>query len=489
MPEAPTPPQAAFAAMLNAMTAMLCVVGPDLRYRWCNRAFANFHRTTEAALVGRRTSELVGPRVAQRLDPFARRAFAGETVTRRGWMRYPTAGRRYIGWTFAPLPDSDAIVVTLRDTTEAKQREDALAERTAQLEATVEAIADGISILGPDGALRLCNQGFLRIFDYPAELAAPGTPRSAFCAIRKARGHFYSHETEDLSPEAMDLAQRARVAAAAGPLSEEMRLGERSLRIRRQRLADGSVVSAYVDVTAERLALEASRAQRDALREAQQWGAVATALAGVGHELNNPLSVVTAQAVVLAEEATGTPLAARARKIEAAAQRCGRIVTSLMASARRRAPQRRPVALARALDVALDLIAERLRAAQVTVARDLPAELTVQADPDQLAHLLANLLGNATNALRSSPLPRRIAVHAGTEPGWLMLRVADNGPGIPSGLEERIFDPFFTTRPEGAGSGVGLALCRTIAQDHGGRIEVANVAGGGAAFTVRLPTP
>jgi signal transduction histidine kinase len=137
---------------------------------------------------------------------------------------------------------------------------------------------------------------------------------------------------------------------------------------------------------------------------------------------------------------------------------------------------------------AKELLAHRLQASTVEVTVRLPKrQPRLLADPDQLVHLLANLLGNAVAVLRDRPGPRRIAITGGRRAGMLELRVADNGPGIPEELRQRVFDPFFTTRPAGAGTGIGLALCRTIAHDHAGTIEAEETPGGGATLVVRLP--
>jgi signal transduction histidine kinase len=143
------------------------------------------------------------------------------------------------------------------------------------------------------------------------------------------------------------------------------------------------------------------------------------------------------------------------------------------------------------VEVGLDLVMEPAQALgiemEVDIARELPP---IRGDADQIAHLVGNLIGNARAALAAMeepPARRRIGVTLRAEGRQALLTVADNGPGVPEGLRERVFDPFFTTKADGEGTGVGLALCRTIAKAHGGSIAVEDRPGGGASFVVKLP--
>jgi C4-dicarboxylate-specific signal transduction histidine kinase len=102
-------------------------------------------------------------------------------------------------------------------------------------------------------------------------------------------------------------------------------------------------------------------------------------------------------------------------------------------------------------------------------------------------HLFINLLGNAGKALHGRPEPRVISVRATCEDDQASIEVADNGPGVPPEIMTRIFEPFFTTRDVGAGMGLGLSICHTIVEAHGGAIRVGNRPEGGAVFTVQLP--
>jgi PAS domain S-box-containing protein len=483
--------------ILDAAPARVCVVSRDRRYLYVNREFAAFAERSAEAIIGLPTRELVGEAVAARLDPHAERALAGEVVELEGWIDYQRNGRRYIAWTFTPFAGADgrveAFILFMRDFTEAKQREEEAATGSAHLRAILEGVADGVNILGPDSRLVLANRGFLRMYGFTEKLAVPGTPLADFVRHRLRRAEHYPGENPTEAEEALVAARVATIMGAPAGRFEETRPDGSVIAVRRERLADGTLLNTYRDVTAERQAARARRARGEALRRNERLSAIASLLAGVAHEINNPLAVVAAQALLLAEEAEGTPLAERAEKVRLAAERCGRIVASLLATARQQPPRRDRVEVPRAIEAGLELAPETApeAAAQIVleIAPGLPA---IRGDADQLAHLVANLVGNARAALATmAPPPDAPLIRIGLaqEGAWLVLRVADNGPGIPEALRERVFAAFFTTKAEGAGTGVGLALCRTIAKAHGGSVTAEETPGGGATFVVRLPLP
>jgi CheY-like chemotaxis protein len=109
------------------------------------------------------------------------------------------------------------------------------------------------------------------------------------------------------------------------------------------------------------------------------------------------------------------------------------------------------------------------------------------ADGHQLHQVLVNMIVNAQHAMRRQPGPRRLVLRGRRVDQHVRLEIADNGRGIPPDVLARIFEPFFTTKDAGEGTGLGLSLCRTIIEDHGGSITVESVAGRGTTFTLELP--
>src|SRR5207344_2185576 len=197
-------------------------------------------------------------------------------------------------------------------------------------------------------------------------------------------------------------------------------------------------------------------------------------LAGVAHELNNPLSVVVARAVLLEEQGDSTTQAA-AMKIRTAAERCARIVRTFLAMARQQPPERGAVAVNDVVAAALDMTAYTVRTSGIQVALDLGKDMPpILADPDQLHQVLLNLIVNAQHVLQERPGPRRVRVTTRFDraAGTVRIAVSDNGPGIPEHLRARVFEPYFTTKPTGLGTGMGLAVSFGIVDAHGGMLKV-----------------
>ncbi len=251
-----------------------------------------------------------------------------------------------------------------------------------------------------------------------------------------------------------------------------------------------AIISALTDLSARKAAEAEIARQRDALHQADKMSAMGSLLAGVAHELNNPLAVLVGQALMMEEALTDAPEQRdRAGRIRAAAERCGRIVKTFLAMARQRPSVRSRVDLVQVIEAVLDLTAYGIRSSDIRVERDFaPDPPQLWADQDQLSQLVLNLVINAQQALQDSSGPRRLRIGVRPVVGdGLLLEVADNGHGVPAELRERIFEPFFTTKPAGVGTGIGLALCQSIVLTHGGRIELDRAAEGGALFRVWLP--
>lgn len=256
------------------------------------------------------------------------------------------------------------------------------------------------------------------------------------------------------------------------------------------------------DLSAQREAASQIDRQRDALRQSEKLSAMGTLLAGVAHELNNPLAIVMGRASLLEEKSEGSGLEDDARRIREAAERCGRIVRTFLNMARQKPPSRSPVLLNDIVRAAADMLGYTLRShgvqAELALAEGMPE---VQADADQLGQVVLNLMVNAQQAMDSTSGMRVLSLTTGVEaqrpgPGSreprVWLRVADTGPGVPHDVRERLFEPFFTTKDAGFGTGLGLSVSRSIVREHGGELILeasapGAEAGPGASFRLSLP--
>jgi signal transduction histidine kinase len=221
------------------------------------------------------------------------------------------------------------------------------------------------------------------------------------------------------------------------------------------------------------------------IRASERLATLGQLAASIGHDLRNPLAVVETSLHLLKRRVDEDPKAARhAKRIGEQVKICGAIIEDLLDLARDRPPARQRVDIRGLVD---DALASLPIPESIGVDVDVPAELPhASVDPGQVRQLIVNLALNGIQAVADSGRAgARVRIEAVSDGDALVLRVLDEGAGIPEEAMRRLFEPLFTTRAKGIG--LGLALCRRIVEKHGGIITAENRPEGGAALTVRLP--
>jgi two-component system NtrC family sensor kinase len=236
----------------------------------------------------------------------------------------------------------------------------------------------------------------------------------------------------------------------------------------------------------------------DQLRHAERLSTVGKLSAGLAHELGTPLNVITLRAKAIAGgRATGPRAEEAGKSIAEQATRVTNLVRQLLDFARRRPIQHGRVDVADVIQRTTNLVEPVATKAAVRLeGSDISGPVRVPGDAAQLEQVVTNLVMNAIQAM---PDGGRIKVstrlveatppadHGGTCRPWVRIEVEDDGPGIAEAALPHVFEPFFTTKDVGEGTGLGLAVCYGIVQDHGGWIEVATAPGKGTTFAVFLP--
>jgi two-component system NtrC family sensor kinase len=247
----------------------------------------------------------------------------------------------------------------------------------------------------------------------------------------------------------------------------------------------GSAVVVLVEDVTDQRALEGQ------LIQSEKMAAVGQLVSGVAHELNNPLTSIAGLSELLVEQArVPTEVRDHLRVIHAQADRAGRIVQNLLTFARKGAAERTLTDLNDVATRTALLVGYELRLRAITLEERLAAApVLVHGDRYELQQVALNLLTNAIQAVAAAgrPDPGRVVIETGHEDGRAILRVTDNGPGVRPEDAGLLFTPFFTTKSPGEGTGLGLSISYGIVEAHGGKLEYAPAAGGGAAFTIALP--
>ena len=225
------------------------------------------------------------------------------------------------------------------------------------------------------------------------------------------------------------------------------------------------------------------------LIQAEKLAAMGQMLAGVAHELNNPLTAILGVTELLRERQGEDDSTKRQLELtHRQARRAARIVQNLLEFSRPASPQKKPLDLNNLLERTLQLHEHSLRRNNVEVDFRLQPDLPgVIGDANQLIQVFLNLITNAEQAIREVRDTGRIQIRAGRNGNQLAITVQDDGVGIRPESLPRIFDPFYTTKRPGGGTGLGLSICMSIIREHGGNIEAETLPAGGSAFTIYLP--
>ncbi|HET7565892.1 MAG TPA: ATP-binding protein [Gemmatimonadaceae bacterium] len=356
--------------------------------------------------------------------------------------------------------------------TEAERRRQ---QQQQTLATALESMEQAVFICSPSAVIRYANSAAIREYGY-------------------AFGEFVGMHARELTVRRSPISVMRDDAPRSG-VPAGVWVGEQV-----QRRKDGSEFPAWVTistihspdgdgagvvVTVRNLAEEQRMAAQ--LREAEKLVALGELVAGVAHEVNNPLTGISSFAQLLLEEPLPPEQLDAVRLIKREADRAVGVVRDLLTFARKAEPRIISVDVHALIDRTIRLCTYRLRTAGVEVELALAPDLRrVRGDDRQLQQVLLNLIVNAEHAMATTER-RVLAIRAANELDQVVIAVSDTGIGMTPEVQRRAFEPFFTTKPEGMGTGLGLSISYGIVHMHGGRLLVESAPGDGATFRIVLP--
>lgn len=237
-----------------------------------------------------------------------------------------------------------------------------------------------------------------------------------------------------------------------------------------------AVIQVLRDIT------EQKRLQAQAAHQ-EKMVALGQLAAGLAHEIGNPLASMSSELQLMELEGRSHDHSESLEVLRAQVERVTRLLRDL-SELHGQSQVVEPVRMSEVVDQVLRLLKHDTRSRGVSLQRSVDPEAEVVGSRDALVQILLNLCINALDALAGRG---SLEVSVACEPGTVVLRVSDDGPGVPEGLRERVLEPFFTTKPPGLGTGLGLFVTRRLVRDLGGTIQVGPSAAGGTCVEVGLP--
>ncbi|MCD6361992.1 MAG: PAS domain S-box protein [Armatimonadetes bacterium] len=458
----------------DSITELVTVHDASGRISAANQAMADYLSKSPDELVGRDVEQVFG-RMGEEVANSLRHCIETGQSSNREDMNWP--GGRIHQVQVTPLKDASGEVIgcvrIARDVTARRHAADRVAQSERRYRELAEGASDIIYTHDLSGAFLYVNRRAVELFGYSHQEFAHllfwdlVAPESATQARSYIDDLIAGREADQV--ELRMLCRDDSVIVIQLSASVMRRNGE-----------PVGIHGIARDITAEKQLAEQ-------LLQYERLASVGTLIAGIAHELNNPLTVISGYAQMLRSGLTGERAEEALATIREQAERCRGMAQDLLGFARRPDDHLTRMDVNRAVRGVLDLRAYDLRASNIEVITSLvdglPAVLT---EHGQLQQVIYNLVDNAHDAM--APMGKgTLRVSSLEENGSVILRIEDTGPGIPEAELDRIFEPFVTTKPRGEGTGLGLSICRNIVSMYGGSITASNRPEGGACFEVRLP--
>lgn len=230
-------------------------------------------------------------------------------------------------------------------------------------------------------------------------------------------------------------------------------------------------------------------ALKNKIYQSSKIASIGLLVAGVAHEINNPLTGILGFSELLKMKVKDEGIKKEVEKIHKAAERCKHIVDSLMCFSRQQETRKSLENINDAIDKILELRAYWLRNNNIEMVKEYGSIPLAYFDVQQIQRVIFNIVMNAEHAISVSGRKGKIVIHTEHESSRnkIILKISDNGAGIPENNISRVFDPFFTTKPVNEGTGLGLSISHGIVSEHGGTISVESKEGEGSVFIIELP--
>ncbi|MCR9139907.1 MAG: PAS-domain containing protein [Alphaproteobacteria bacterium] len=378
----------------------------------------------------------------------------------------------------------DGYLLTFRDVTNERRAEE---DRLAAVNDAIQALDEGLVLYDSEMNFVIGNRKLHDIF-YSDDVAPPQVGENVVDTMKRLIDSEFYVIPEGLSKTAF-LDQMTNTIKSYRKNAVLTSQAGRVLNTSVHKTALGGYLVSFSDITEQRRIERELERQREIAHQNEKLSALGELLAGVAHELNNPLSIVVGYAQMVQGRIDDPVINRRVERIAEAAERSAKIVRAFLAMARQRPARMENCRLNDVIEDALSVAGSGVRSSGARIELELDASLPlVMADADQMAQVFINLIVNAEHVLTDLGERGKLIVRTfyDDRTGDVIAEVHDNGPGIEPDIQSRIFEPFFTTKDVGSGTGVGLAYSHRIVDNHGGRLTLRSNARSGTSFFVRL---